>query len=114
MVTPTPDALATYFYYGNLLLWGIVFFIVVIFVAIFVLIPRLDARISMPIIDMVKSGYDLIARLVNGAGTILSLIFKSAFTILYLIIVLWALLIVLVVAYNILSMALSQVHPHLP
>jgi hypothetical protein len=114
MVTPTPNALANYCCFGNLLLLGIVFFTVIIFVAIVVLVPRLDVRISMPIIDIVESGYDLIALLIKGAGTILALLLKGAFTILYLFIVLWALLIVIGVGYTILSMAFSQMHPHLP
>jgi hypothetical protein len=114
MVTPTPNALATYCCFGNLLLLGIVFFTVIIFVAIVVLVPRLDGRISMPIIDIVESGYDLIALLIKGAGTILALLIKGAFAILALFIVLWALLIVIGVVYNILSMAFSQMHPHIP
>ena len=114
MVTPTPNALATCCCFGNLLLLGIVFFTVIIFVAIVVVVPRLDVRISMPIIDIVESGYDLIALLIKGAVTILALLIKGAFAILALFIVLWALLIVIGVGYNILSMAFGQMHPHLP
>jgi hypothetical protein len=114
MVTPTPNALATYCCFGNLLLLGIVFFPVIIYVAIVVLDPRLEGRISMPIIGIVESVYDLIALLTKGAGTILSLLIKGAFAILALFIVLWALLIVIGVGYNILSMAFSQMHPHIP
>ncbi len=68
----------------------------------------------MPIIDIVESGYDLIALLLKGAGTILALLLKGAFAILYLFIVLWALLIVIGVGWNILFMAFNQMHPHLP
>ncbi len=114
MVTPTTNALATYCCFGNLLLLGIVFFPVIIFVAIVVLDPRLDGRISMLIIDIVESGYNLIALLIKGAGTILALLLKGAFAILYLFIVLWALLIVIGVGYTIIVMAFNQMHPHLP
>ncbi len=110
----TPNALATYCCFGNLLLLGIVFFPVIIFVAIVVLDPRLEGRITMPIIDIVESGYDLIALLIKGAGTILTLLINGAFAILALFIVLWALLIVIGVGYNILVMAFSQMHPHIP
>lgn len=114
MVTPTPDALATYCCFGNLLLLGIVFIPVIIFVAIVVLDPRLEGRISMPILNIVESGYGLIALLSKGAGTILALLIKGAFAILALFIVLWALLIVIGVGWNILFMAFNQMHPHLP
>jgi hypothetical protein len=114
MVTPTPNALATYCCFGNLLLLGIVFFPVIIYVAIVVLDPRLDGRISMSIIDIVESGYNLIELSVKGTGTILALLIKGAFAILAVFIVLWALLIVLGVGWNILFMAFSQMHPHIP
>jgi hypothetical protein len=114
MVTPTPNALATYCYFGNLLLLGIIFFIVAIVVAIFMLVPRLDVRIPMPIIDIVESGYGLSARLLKGARTILAGLLKSGFAILYLFIVLWALLIVIGVGYTIIVMVFNQMHPHLP
>lgn len=77
-------------------------------------VPRLDVMIPMPIIDIVEYGYNLIALLAKGAGRILSLLIKGAFAILALFIVLWALLIVIGVGYNILSMAFSHIHPHLP
>lgn len=114
MVTPTPNALATYCFFGNIILLGIILFIVIIIVAIVVLVPRLDVRIPMPIIDIVESGYNLITRLTKGAGTILDLFIKSGFTILYLLIVLWALLIVIGVGYTIIVMVFNQIHPHLP
>ncbi|BAI61469.1 hypothetical protein MCP_1397 [Methanocella paludicola SANAE] len=114
MVTPAPNALATYCCFGNLLLLGIVFFPVIIFVAIAVLDPRLEGRISMPSLDILESGYDLINRLLKNAGTILALLIKGAFAILAVFIVLWALLIVIGVGWNIIFMAFGQMHPHLP
>lgn len=114
MVTPTPNELITYCCFGNLLLLGIVFFPVVIFIAIIVLDPRLEGSISKPIFGIIESGYNLIDRLSRGAGTILALLIKGAFAILALFIVLWALLIVIGVGWNILFMAFNQMHPHLP
>ncbi len=114
MVTPTPDEIAAYCCFGNLLLLGIVFIPVTIFLAIVVLDPGLKGRISMPILDIVESGYNLIAQLARGAGTILALLIKGAFAILAIFIVLWALLIVLGVGWNILFMAFGQMHPHIP
>lgn len=114
MVTPTTNVLATYCCFGNLLLLGIVFFPVIIYVAIVALDPRLEGRISMLILNILESGYNLIALLAKGAGTILALLINGAFTILALFIVLWALLIVIGVGWNILFMAFSQMHLHLP
>ncbi len=68
----------------------------------------------MPIIDIVESVYNLIARLIKGAFAILALLAKGIFVILYLFIVLWALLIVIGVGYTIIVTAFSQMHPHLP
>ncbi len=68
----------------------------------------------MSIIDIVESGYNLIALLIKNAATILALLLKGAFIILYLFIVLWALLIVIGVGYTIIVTAFRQMHPHLP
>ena len=104
------NELASYIYFGSLLLLGIFILVFIILIAVYLVFTRREVSIPLPVMDRVGTTLNRIRQLINVIGTILSLIIKGAFAIVYVIIVILALLYLILAAYYILTMIIGQIH----